>query len=108
MPANPGPDSDKPHERLDKLIHEPARLLIMTSLYIVKKADYTYLVRQVGMSMAGISMHLKKLEEAGWVEIEKTFKGKKPYTMVSLNETGRAAFREYRQALEQVFEDLPD
>jgi DNA-binding transcriptional ArsR family regulator len=98
----------KPHEQINKLIHEPARLIILTNLYIVEKADYIYLMRQTGMSMANLSAHLGKLEAAGIVSIQKSFKGKKPYTTISLNEDGRAIFREYRSMIEKVFDDLPD
>jgi DNA-binding transcriptional ArsR family regulator len=97
-----------PVEKIDKLIHEPSRLLILANLYVVKRADYTYMMRQTGLSMSNISVHLSKLENAGFVNIIKEFKGKKPYTMMALTDMGREAFNNYRVNLAEVFEKLPD
>ena len=93
---------------IDKVIHEPARLMIMAYLYVVESADFVFLVRQTGLTWGNLSAHLSKLETAGYVDIEKEFVGKKPHTMLNLTEEGRAAFREYRQRITQVFEDLPE
>ncbi|MCJ7622052.1 MAG: transcriptional regulator [Anaerolineaceae bacterium] len=101
-------ESLNPVEKIDKLIHEPSRLLILANLYVVKRADYTYMMRQTGLSMSNISVHLSKLENAGFVDIIKEFKGKKPYTMMALTDLGREAFDNYRANLAEVFEKLDD
>jgi DNA-binding transcriptional ArsR family regulator len=93
---------------IDRLVHEPARLMIMALLYVVESADFTFLMSQTGLTWGNLSSHLSKLEEAGYVEVEKEFKGKKPHTMLHLTEEGRAAFREYRRSMKQVLDDLPD
>ncbi len=80
---------------LDRLIHEPARLMIMTVLYAVPEADFIYLQRECGLTQGNLSSHLAKLEEAGYVMITKTFKGKYPLTICSLLKKGRDAFEEY-------------
>jgi len=109
MPESSGQGGDqKPIAEIDKLIHEPARLLIMAYLYVVESADFVFLVRQIGLTWGNLSAHLSKLEAAGYVDIVKEFVGKKPHTMLNLTEEGRAAFREYRQSMKQVLDDLPD
>jgi len=93
---------------VDRLIHEPARFMVLALLYVVESADFTFLMNQTGLTWGNLSSHLSKLEEAGYVEIQKEFKGKKPHTMLHLTEEGRAAFRGYRQSMKQVLDDLPD
>lgn len=93
--------------KIDKLIHEPARLNIMAQLYVVESADFLFLMRQTGLTWGNLSSHLSKLEAAGYTEVEKEFVGKKPHTMLRLTKKGRAAFLEYRQSMKQVFDDLP-
>lgn len=80
---------------LDRLIHEPARLMIMTILYAVKEADFVYLQRECGLTQGNLSSHLSKLEEASYLLISKTFKGKYPLTLCSLTRAGRQAFDAY-------------
>jgi DNA-binding transcriptional ArsR family regulator len=81
--------------KLDRVIHEPARLMIMTILYAVSEADFLYLQRECGFTQGNLSSHLAKLEEALYVHIEKTFKGKYPLTVCSLTKKGREAFDGY-------------
>ena len=81
---------------LDRLIHEPARLLIVTILSTVESADFLFLQRETDLTKGNLSAHLSKLEEAGYVNIEKTFKGKLPLTVCKLTESGQEAFKTYR------------
>jgi DNA-binding MarR family transcriptional regulator len=97
-----------PLAEIDRLIHEPARLSIIVTLYVVESADYTFLMNQTGLTWGNLSSHMSKLEEAGYVAVEKSFVGKKPQTMAALTEAGRAAFQTYRRQMEQVFSDLPE
>ena len=85
--------------QLDRVIHEPARLTIVLILYGVSEADFLYLQREGGFTQGNLSGHLAKLEEAGYVEIEKTYRGKLPQTLLRLTPPGRAAFDAYRQRL---------
>jgi len=85
---------------LDKLIHEPARLAILTALSACESADFLFLGRLTGLSKGNLSSHLSKLEEAGLVQIEKQFIGKKPNTLVSLTENGRTAIDRHWQQLD--------
>jgi DNA-binding transcriptional ArsR family regulator len=85
--------------QLDRLIHEPARLTIMLILDGVNEADFLYLQREGGFTQGNLSGHLAKLEEAGYVEIEKKFKGKVPLTVCSLTGKGKAALSAYSQRM---------
>jgi len=87
---------------LDRTIHEPARLMVMTVLYAVTEADFLYLQRQSGLTQGNLSSHLLKLEDAKYVLIEKTFKGKYPLTICSLTRKGREAFEEYLRKMSNV------
>lgn len=93
---------------LDPLIHAPARLMVLTYLYVVESIDFVYLKRVTELSWGNLSRHLSKLEAAGYVEMEKTFQDKKPHTMIRLTERGRDAFRVYKDSLEQVLGNLPE
>ena len=86
-----------PVKEIDRLIHEPARLLIVAHLYVVEAADFLYLMNQTGLTFGNLSSHMSKLEEAGYIEVEKTFVDKRPNTRLRLTEKGRRAFEEYRR-----------
>jgi DNA-binding MarR family transcriptional regulator len=93
---------------IDRLVHEPARLMLMAVLYVIDSADFTFLMNQTGMTWGNLSAHMSKLEEAGYLTIEKSFKGKRPNTMLRLTPQGRAAFQVYRQTMKQVLDSLPE
>ena len=89
---------------LDRLIHEPARLLIVTILSSVESADFLFLQRETGLTKGNLSAHLSKLEDAGYVKIQKTFKGKLPLTVCKLTAAGTKAVAQYRQQLQSFME----
>jgi DNA-binding MarR family transcriptional regulator len=91
---------------IDRLVHEPARLVVMANLYVVESADYMFLMRQAGLTWGNLSAHLSKLEEAGYIQIEKTYRGKRPYTLVRLSENGRAVFKSYVLQMKTVLGNL--
>ena len=93
---------------MDPLIHAPARLQIVMQLFVVEALDATFLLNRTGLTWGNLSSHLSKLEEAGYVAVEKTFKGKKPWTMIRLTEAGRNAFQRYRTGMEEALSELPD
>ena len=98
----------QPLSDIDKIIHEPSRLMIMSVLYVVESADFVFLRNQTKLTDGNLSSHLSKLESAGYVEIEKKFKGKKPQTMLKLSAEGRKAFELYRKKMEQVLGGLSE
>ncbi len=107
MVEDTGPDLSKLGE-IDRLIHEPARLAIMAVLYVIDSADFTFLMNQTGLSWGNLSAHMSKLEEGGYIEVEKSFKGRRPNTILRLTPAGRSAFQAYRRGLKQMLDDLPD
>jgi DNA-binding transcriptional ArsR family regulator len=88
---------------LDRTIHEPGRLMIITLLAAVKECDFLYLTTETGLNKGNLSSHLSRLEEAGYVEIEKTYRGKVPQTLLRLTRGGRNAFEVYRKQLKEAF-----
>ena len=99
---------DDPLAEIDPLIHAPARLRVMTYLYVVDNIDFVYLKRMTGMSWGNLSTHLTKLEEGGYISLRKSFQDKKPNTMIELTDDGRKAFRRYKDGMQQALGNLPD
>ena len=93
---------------LDRLVHEPARLSLMALLYVLESADFTFVMNQTGLSWGNLSAHMSKLEEAGYIQVEKTFKGKRPNTSLHLTKQGREAFRDYVKKMRSAFKGLPE
>jgi DNA-binding MarR family transcriptional regulator len=87
---------------LDRLVHEPGRLAILTVLSSVTDADFLFLQRATGLTKGNLSSHLTKLEDAGLVAIEKRFIRKKPNTNVALTPAGREKIAEHWQQLERL------
>jgi DNA-binding MarR family transcriptional regulator len=100
--------NSNPFTELDPVMHAPARLAIMTALYVVKSADFVFLQKQTGLTRGNLSSHLSKLEAAGYLTVEKKFVERVPRTLLQLTDEGRAAFRNYRQQLEQTLKHLPE
>jgi DNA-binding transcriptional ArsR family regulator len=84
---------------LDRVIHEPARLLLVALLASVKEADFLWLQRESGLTKGNLSSHLVRLEEAGYVAVQKTFKGKIPLTVLRLTRMGKTAFDVYKKQM---------
>ncbi|MGD0787648.1 MAG: transcriptional regulator [Terracidiphilus sp.] len=87
---------------LDRVIHEPGRLMIVALLFAVDSCDFLYLQHETEMNKGTLSSHLSRLEEAGYVEVEKTYRGKIPQTLLRLTEDGREAFQKYRKKLKKA------
>jgi len=84
---------------VDRIIHEPSRLMVVALLAAVKEADFQYLLQSTGLTKGNLSVHLSKLEEAGYIAIEKTFRGKYPLTICRLTERGREVLDNYRKVM---------
>ena len=91
---------------IDRVIHEPARLLILAHLSVVESADFLFLMNQTALTRGNLSSHLSKLEAAGYIEIKKEFVEKIPRTLLRLTEEGRKAFEEYQSNMKQVLDSL--
>lgn len=95
--------------QFDRLIHQPSRLAIMAVLAGCESADFTYLLTATGLTKGTLSAHLSKLEDAGYLGITKSFKGKYPHTSAALTSKGRKAFKkyqkQYREFGDAIFEE---
>jgi DNA-binding transcriptional ArsR family regulator len=91
---------------VDRLIHEPARLMIVSILSAVDQADFLYLLHETGLTRGNLSAHLSRLEEAGYIHIIKSFRGKVPQTLCNLTPKGQIAFQNYRKQLKSIVENI--
>ncbi len=96
----------KPLAEIDRVIHEPARLLILAYLSVVESADFLFLMNQTALTRGNLSSHLSKLEAAGYIDIKKEFVEKIPRTLLRLTEEGQRAFQEYQSNMKQVLDSL--
>ena len=87
---------------LDRLIHEPARLAVLTALQGWESADFLFLQNITGLSKGNLSSHLSKLEEGGLVAVTKEFVGKVPQTRLALTSKGRGAIGEYWRRMDKL------
>lgn len=84
---------------LDPLLHSELRLAVMSLLLSVDEADFVYLREQTKATAGNLSVQLDKLNNAGYIEIKKSFQGKKPHTTCRITDKGLKAFEEYVEAL---------
>ena len=90
---------------IDRLIHEPVRLKILAYLSMVESADFVFLVSRLGLTMGNLSAHISKLQDAGFIKVDKSFKDNRPHTMLSLTEKGSAAFINYRDGMLRLLQE---
>jgi len=88
--------------KLDPIIHAPTRLAILSILVTVESANFTFLKESTGTTDGNLSTHLTKLEDSGYISINKAFKGKKPLTTCAITKKGRNAFGKYLEQLEHI------
>ena len=91
--------------KLDDVIHGRVRLGVMAYLAESEVADFTELKNLLDVTQGNLSVHLRKLEEAGYVSIDKSFLGRKPLTRVRMTEAGRLAFSSYLEAIAKLVGD---
>jgi DNA-binding MarR family transcriptional regulator len=90
---------------INRIVHEPVRLKILAYLSVVESADFVFLISRLGLTMGNLSAHVTKLKEAGYIEVQKGFKDNRPHTMLSLTETGRGAFDQYKEGMFDLLGD---
>lgn len=88
---------------LDPLLHSELRLAIMSILVSDEKAEFTYLKEKTNATAGNLSVQLQKLSDAGYLTIQKTFKGKYPLTRAMVTQTGMKAFESYVESLKSYF-----
>jgi DNA-binding MarR family transcriptional regulator len=93
------------HTDIDRIIHEPGRLMIIAHLYVVAEADFVFLKSRTGLTRGNLSSHLRKLEEAGYLSINKEFVDRIPRTVLQITDKGRVAFETYRRVMKTVMDE---
>jgi len=93
--------------QLDRLVHEPARLLILSILAGADAIEFGFIETLSGLSKGNLSSHMSKLEAAGMITVVKSFRGKRPLTTLRITAAGRRALREYRARLADVVAHIP-
>jgi len=107
MSPNELPNKDlQPISDIDPLVHSPTRLKILAYLSIVESADFTFLMRQTGLTRGNLSVNLRKLEDVGYVSITKEFVDRIPRTLIRLTDEGRQAIQTYRDNMRTVLNEL--
>ena len=89
---------------LDPLLHAELRLAVMSLLVSAEEAEFPYIKEQTGATAGNLSVQIDKLSTAGYIEVEKTYKGKRPCTICRITPLGMNAFREYVEALKSYLE----
>lgn len=84
---------------VDRLIHEPSRIAILSLLYVIENADFLFVMNQTGLTQGNLSSHISKLEESSIIEVVKSFAGKRPRTTIKLTGEGRLRFEKYIDSL---------
>ena len=97
----PRSESVKP---IDRVIHALARLMIMTTLYVIEGGDMVFLRKQTDLSWGNLSVQVRRLEEVGYVVVEKEFVDNKPHTVVSMTSKGKQAFQAYRSQIKDLLQ----
>lgn len=97
-----------PDEDPDRLLHEPARLRLLANLAVVRKADFTWLLTQTGLTRGNLSVQMSRLAEAGLVTVEKMFRDNRPRTLYELTDKGLDALRVYKRNMARFLDALPD
>ena len=87
---------------IDRTIHEPARLRILTILSGLDLSDFTFLLETLGLTKGNLSSHMDRLEKAGFVEVIKSFRGRMPHTEFRITKDGREALAGYWESLDAI------
>lgn len=95
---------DYDYKKIDAIFHSRIRLAVASMLYHDGRSDFNTLKVSIGATDGNLNTHLRRMEEAGYVEVEKKFSGRKPVTIYCLTAAGRAAFEEYIQRLESFLQ----
>jgi len=92
---------------VDRLVHEPARLVLLAHLAVVEAADFGFLLQQTRLTKGNLSSHMSRLEAAGYISVQKELEDGRPVTWLSITGTGQRALAEYRELLGTLLGALP-
>ena len=102
----PSDNALQPIADLDRVVHSPPRLMILAYLAAVDSVDFIFLMNQVELTRGNLSSHLKTLEEAGYIDVQKEFVEKVPRTLIRLTDNGREAIQIYREQMRTIIDQL--
>jgi len=106
--GDPSDNFNNPINEIDRIMHAPARLLIMTQLAVIDCADFTFIMTQTELTRGNLSTHLGKLENAGYISITKEFVEKIPRTLIRITDEGKDAVQDYIANMRQVIDGFPN
>lgn len=89
-------------KKIDRIIHSPNRLEIMYYLNSTEYVDYQFLLTQTNLTWGNLSSHISTLEQSGYLNVQKKYIGKKPYTVIKLTKEGRKAFDNYKEHMRKL------
>ncbi len=104
----PRVDGFREHTDVDRVIHDPVRFAIMACLAMLESADFLFLLEELSLTKGNLAQHINKLEESGYVTIEKVIRLKRTHTMYQLTPAGREAFDAYRLSMQKVLARIDD
>jgi DNA-binding transcriptional ArsR family regulator len=96
----------QPLAEIDRIVHEPARLMILATLNAVDTADFIFVERQTGLTRGNLSSHMSKLEQAKYLEIKKEFVDKIPRTLLRITDKGRNALTSYKKDMQSLLDNM--
>jgi DNA-binding MarR family transcriptional regulator len=102
----PRADGFREHTEVDRVIHDPVRFAIMACLALLESADFLFLLEELSLTKGNLAQHINKLEESGYVTIEKVIREKRTHTMYQLTPAGHEAFDGYRRSMRRVLEKI--
>jgi DNA-binding MarR family transcriptional regulator len=105
-PNQPDTQPNQSIDQIDKTVHSPTRLKILIVLAAVVNADFVFLANATGLTRGNLSANLRKLEEAGYLTIEKGYQGRVSRTLIQLTAEGRRALQTYNEHMRAVLDDL--
>lgn len=103
---NKGKETNFYPRDFDTIIHEKTRLGIMTLLLLNRECDFNFLKERLKLTDGNLSRHLQKLEEVGYIEVKKGYKGKRPHTVYRLSLSGKEKLNKYLKDLENLLRNL--
>jgi DNA-binding MarR family transcriptional regulator len=93
---------------IDRIIHEPARMLIMSILYAASEVDFLFLLNETDLTKGNIATHTRKLEEEGYIKIKKEFIGKKTHSTYVMTTAGKKCFKAYCESMYDILINIYD
>lgn len=96
------------HTDVDRVIHDPVRFAIVACLSLLESADFLFLLQELSLTKGNLAQHINRLEESGYVDVQKVIRDKRTHTMYRLTAAGRKALERYRKAMHRALDPLSE